>query len=115
MAVSTVRTLLASAARTTNGVSDSMGLAIDGASKVAIGVNITAFSGVSPTLDAVVQWSHDGGTSWLTPQPADSFTQAITAQGAIKVFDVKAPMARVVYSMTGTTPSFTFTVTAVGV
>lgn len=114
MPLGTVRTVLASAARTTTGSTAAFGLAEAGAERVAVGVSVTAVSGVSPTLDVALQWSHDGGTTWLPAQSADSFTQVTAAAGAVKVFEVKGPLFRVAYTVAGTTPSFTFSVTAVG-
>lgn len=72
-------------------------------------VNVTAASGTTPTLDLAVQWSVDG-TNWAPAETPDSFSQ-ITATGAkVKSFTVKAPSYRVVWTIGGTTPSFTFTV-----
>lgn len=113
MALGAVRTVLPSAERTASGNSGGIGLAVEGASKVAVGVSVTAVAGVTPTLDVALQWSHDGVT-WLPAQAADSFTQVTAVAGAVKVFDVKGPWLRAAYTMAGTTPSFTFSVTAVG-
>lgn len=114
MALGAVRTVLPSSARTASGNSGGVGLAVDGASKVAVGVSVTAVDGVTPTLDVALQWSHDDGVTWLPAQAADSFTQVTAVAGEVKVFDVKGPLLRAAYTIAGTTPSFTFSVTAVG-
>jgi hypothetical protein len=51
----------------------------------------------------------DGGTTFATPDgTADAFT-ALTAAGVkVKQFALKAPHYRLVWTITGTTPSFTF-------
>lgn len=105
-------TIVSSAARTTSGDSGSVGEArTDGLSLL---VDVTAASGTTPTLDLVVDWSHDG-TNWFVAQPADSFTQITAATKAVKRFDVKAKFYRVRWTIAGTTPSFTFAVHQVGV
>lgn len=114
MALGSTKTVLASAARTATGTSSGLGLATEPSSKVAIGLDVTAVSGTSPTLDIAVEWSHDGST-WLAAQSADTFTQATAATAAVKVFDVKGQHLRVAYTIGGTAPSFTFSVTAVSV
>lgn len=112
MALGSVKTVLSSAARTATGNSNGVGLAVESPVKIAVGLTVTAVGGVSPTLDVAVQWSHDGST-WLAAQSADSFTQVTAATAAVKVFEVKGPLFRVSYTVAGTTPSFTFAVTAV--
>lgn len=77
---------------------------------LAILLNVTAASGTTPSLAVEVQWSHDG-TVWSSASPQDTFT-AITATGSVvKNFQVKGRFARLSYTITGTTPSFTFTAT----
>lgn len=72
-------------------------------------VNVTAASGTTPTLDLAVQWSVDG-TTWAPAETPDAFTQITTTGAKVKTFTVKAPSYRVVWTIGGTTPSFTFTV-----
>lgn len=109
MAYESVATVIASAARTTTGVS--AGVAING---IAPAVNLTidcpTVSGTTPTLDLTVEWSPDGGTTWAVHDTADSFTQITAAKTVVKRFAVKAPMYRVRWTIAGTTPSFTFSV-----
>lgn len=70
-------------------------------------VNVTAVSGTSPSCTFSIEWSPDGVT-FGQGDPADVFT-AITA-GAVKAkqFAVKMPFFRLVWTISGTTPSFTF-------
>lgn len=106
------REVVASAARTTSG--DSGRLRPGGpveygtADTVALMVNVTAASGTSPSMSVSVEWSVDG-TTYAVGDPADAFTSAFTAVAArVRTFEVKAPFYRVVWALTGTSPSFTF-------
>lgn len=74
--------------------------------------NVTAVSGTTPSMTLSMQWSDDSGTTWFNADPADAFT-AITATGqVVKQFTIKAPAFRVKWTITGTTPSFTFALNA---
>lgn len=97
--------LAASAARTTSGASAAMELS--NARRVAVLVDVTAVSGTTPSMTVTVEWSHDGAT-WFTADPADGMTAITAASKVVKAFDVKAPQCRLVWTITGTTPSFTF-------
>jgi hypothetical protein len=57
-----------------------------------------------------VEWSLDGGTTFGPADPVDAFTAVTNVATGVKVklFDVKGPHYRVVWTITGTTPSFTF-------
>lgn len=97
---------VASAARTTNGNSATLDPGEAG-STLCLLVAVTAMSGVGPSLALSVEWSMDG-TVWAVAETADTFT-AITATGnKAKTFTRKAPLYRIVWAITGTTPSFTF-------
>jgi len=97
-------------------------------------VAVSAVSGTTPTLACQLQWSYDGGTNWLNYGPAtgtltaagtivigcfpsnwsDATSQTLAAftTGATVSKFINAPMPRtmrVVYTITGTTPSFTLT------
>lgn len=79
-------------------------------SNLSVLVNATAVSGTTPSLTVEVVWSHDG-TTFASAATPDTFT-AITATGAVvKQFPVKGRYARLKYTITGTTPSFTVTAT----
>lgn len=103
------RSVVASAARTATGSSSAVGnTSPDEVLNVL--ANVTAVSGTSPSLTLSVEWSMDG-TTFAQGDPADALT-AITAAGVkAKQFPRKAPFYRVVWTISGTTPSFTFDVT----
>ncbi len=63
-------------------------------------------NGTTPTLDVVIQTSHDG-TTWRT---AHTFTQA-TATGTQRASFTVDRFVRASWTVDGTTPSFTFAVT----
>lgn len=97
---------LPSAARTTNANSNGVQIQAN-ADTIALLVNVTAASGTTPSMALAVQWSNDGLT-WAAADPADVFT-AITATGVVvKTFGVKGNQVRLAWTLTGTTPSFTF-------
>lgn len=100
-------TIVASAARTASGNGDAVAT---NANQINLLVNVTAVAGTTPTLDLKLQYSHDGGTSWADAEAADTFTQITAAKVVAKRFDVKGPHYRVVWTIGGTTPSFTFTI-----
>jgi len=65
---------------------------------------VTAATGTTPTLDLTVQTSPDA-TNWYT---AGTFAQKTTAATERKIFPVDR-YVRIVQTVGGTTPSFTFT------
>lgn len=95
-----------SAARTANG--NGNGIYIGNAAlEFNVLLDVTAVSGTTPSLVIGVQWSTDGST-WFDADPADVMT-AVTAVGRkTKGFNVKGSWARITWTITGTTPSFTF-------
>lgn len=99
-------TLVASAARTITGAS----ALVDGwgaASKLRAQLNVTAASGTTPSLTVLIEDTLDG-TTWNT---VGSFA-AKTATGR-EVISVTTPFTdrmRVSWTISGTTPSFTFDV-----
>jgi hypothetical protein len=97
---------VASAARTTNGSSAVVAVPAN-VDNLAFLVNCTASSGTTPNLAIAVQWSNDG-TTWAAGDPADGFTALTTTGVVVKAFAVKASQARLSWTITGTTPSFTF-------
>ncbi len=110
------REIVASAARTTAGDSGALFPGADGgvvaatAKAVALAVDVTAVSGAGATLALTVEWSNDG-TTWHVGDPVDEFTDITATGSVVKRFDVKAQQYRLVWAITGTTPSFTFAVT----
>ena len=98
---------LASAARTTT----ANGTAFDTADVESINGSlvVSAASGTTPTLDVILQTTADG-TNYYT---VGAFTQKteITAAEA-KVFGPLGTLSRWRWTIGGTTPSFTFAITA---
>lgn len=101
-------TVVPSAARTTNGNSGQIRPTGDGET-LAFHVSVTAASGTGPSLALSVEWSNDG-TNWAVPETADTFTAITAAVQRVKTFERKAMFYRLVWAITGTTPSFTFSV-----
>lgn len=102
--------LVASAARTTTGNSGAL-TGWEFASVLRAQLDVTAASGTTPTLDVVIADTLDG-TNWNT---IGTFTQKVTT--GRQVIDITTPFAdavRVSWIIAGTTPSFTFSVTAYG-
>lgn len=98
-----------SAARTTTGNSGAIGC--EKGLQLNLLVEVTAASGTTPTLDFTVEWSMDG-TNFAAAQAADSFTQITAATvRTVKQFAVKGTSFRLVWTIAGTTPSFTFAAT----
>lgn len=105
MPSSTSITLAASAARTSSGAGASVDLG--SASTVDLAIQVTAVSGTTPTLDLALQTSDDGA-AW---QPLES-TARIVAPGRRKVRAAGSlRYVRVSWTIGGTSPSFTFSVT----
>jgi len=101
--------LVPSAARTATG--NSGALTTNGANGVLdLEINVTAVSGTSPSMALEVQWSDDGTNFGSVDGTKDTFA-AITASGTVvKQLQVKGLYAQIVWTLTGTTPSFTFSV-----
>lgn len=97
----------ASAAQTTS--TQTAAIACENARNLNVLVDCTAASGTTPSLVVSVEWSHDG-TSWFAADPADVMTAITAASKRVKSFAVKAPQARIVQTITGTTPSLTYEV-----
>lgn len=95
----------ASGAKTATGNGTAQGA--PSGSRLAVALDVTAVSGTSPTMTVSVQWSHDGST-WHDGDAADAFTTITAAAKKVKMFDQKAPFYRLLWTIGGTTPSFTF-------
>lgn len=100
--------VVASAARTATGQTDA--LRCGGARNLNLLVDVTAASGTSPSLTVSVEWSPDGGVTWYPADTPDAFAAITATKKAAKQFTVKAPDYRIVWTITGTTPSFTFAI-----
>lgn len=100
-----------SGARTATGNSGPLGL-IQGGKDLAVLADVTVVSGTSPSMTLSVEWSQDGGTTFGQADPADAFTAITAAATKAKTFAVKGNSYRIVWTITGTTPSFTFSIRA---
>jgi len=96
-----------SAARTTSGNSGALRLD-PSADNVNVAVFVTAVGG-TPNLVLSVEWSNDG-TTFAAADVADAMTAITTAVNRVKSFPIKGLFVRLVWTITGTTPSFTFSV-----
>lgn len=99
-------TALASAARTASGTTD-FGAAPGEHTELLIYIDATAASGTSPSLTVTYQSSPDSVT-WFD----NTAGGAITAAGKqlIKVPNCAGSFGRISHAVSGTTPSFTFSV-----
>lgn len=109
--------IVESAARTTSGQSDSQKIKLDGLqpSKLGIVVNASVVTGTTPSATFEVEWSHDGTTFGAADGTADTFAAITAASAKAKQVTVKGPFWRLKWTITGTTPSFTFSAVAVEV
>ena len=98
-------TPVASAARTTS--SNSGALDASGIRTVSLLLDVTAASGTTPTLNVSVEESDDG-TTWRS---VGAFAQKTAVSNERKSFAIAGDYYRVVWTVGGTTPSFTFSVT----
>jgi hypothetical protein len=97
---------VASAARTSTGNSSVISVATGGGLSGLIAV--TAASGTNPTLDVTLEESYDNGTTWQQVWAAPRITGISTV--AIPPM-LTAGLRRWVWTVAGTTPSFTFAIT----
>jgi hypothetical protein len=103
-----IQTVVPSAARTTSGNSSAIPVH---AGTLGIGLAVTAVSGTSPSMTVNIEWSYDG-TNFAVGETTDGFA-AITANKVTnRAVTVRAPYYRLAWTITGTTPSFTFSATA---
>jgi hypothetical protein len=91
------------------------------AAGATIVINMGTVSGTSPTLIAKIQGSADGGTTWFDVPGAVTPTISASGQYLLHVYPGVTPVAnaavsfplprtwRLVYTIGGTTPSFTLT------
>lgn len=112
------RTVVASSAKTTTGNSGVISLAdvlrveageLD-VDAINLLVDVTAVSGTTPTLDLTIEWSHNGTDFAVVDGTADTFTQVTAAAKRVKRFTLKGTDYRIVWTIAGTTPSFTFAI-----
>jgi hypothetical protein len=103
----TFQTFLAtSSARTTTGQGSAVSTGVEQAQVAKL--DVTAASGTTPSLTVLIEESPNGSTGWSTHS---SFTARSTTGS--QVIDLKKrsqPFLRASWTITGTTPSFTFSV-----
>lgn len=104
-----LNTFAASAARTATG--NSGAFAVGGATQIGVGVVVTAVSGTSPSMTLSIEWSFDG-TNFGAGETATTFAAITAAKTTHQFVAVRAPYFRLVWTITGTTPSFTFSATS---
>ncbi len=107
MAYTSKVTFLSSAARTSSGQSVELNLSYG--DEVLVFLDVTAVSGTSPTLDVKVQTKGPDG-KWYE---IASFAQKTAAGNEAKAITNYGEILRVAYTIGGTTPSVTFSVTGV--
>jgi hypothetical protein len=108
--------VVTSAARTTTGNSGALSLPAyqpgwpsSVGEDLAVLIDVTAVSG-TPNLVLSVEWSLDAGVTFAQSDPADQMTAITTASTKVKTFQIKAPVYRLVWTITGGTPSLTFSI-----
>lgn len=103
-------TLVPSAARTTSG--SQVSTADYGPyDQLRAQVNVTAASGTTPNLAVVIEDSADGGVTWNTVGTFAAKTAV--ARETISINGWTGRRLRCSWAITGTTPSFTFSVSIV--
>ena len=107
MARTSYVTLLPSAARTSSGNSGAFNLYDH--DELLVFLNVTSVSGSSPTLDVKVQ-TQDPSGEWYE---LASFTQRTATGKEAKAVTCFGENIRITYIIGGSSPSFTFSVTAV--
>lgn len=107
MSYTTYHTLLPSAARTTSGESGVIDLGF--ADEAIVFLDVTAVSGTAPTLDVKIQVADPNGAYY----DLASFTQVTAVGRQARQISNFGQKAKIVYTIGGTTPSFTFSVTAI--
>jgi len=100
------RKVAASAAKTSSGAT--AGVAVSSAT-TTLGVDVTAFAGTSPTVNFAVEWSFDN-VNWGAGESPITFAQMTGAKSSHVTVQTRAPFVRLVWTIGGTTPSFTFAV-----
>jgi len=107
MTVAISKQILPSAARTATFVSGPF--AVERGS-LKFGLDVTAASGSTPTLDIEVEHSSDGGGTWQSAGTPDDFTQAVAATQEFLTVVPRAALYRLNCVIAGGSPSFTFRV-----
>lgn len=105
-----VYTVVPSQTKTATGTSPA--LVMGYAPNINLEVNVSAVSGTSPSMTLSLQWSNDGVNFGNVDGTPDAFA-AITAAGTVvKQVSAKGLYMQVVWTISGTNPSFTFSIIA---
>lgn len=110
-----------SSARTTSGNGAAL-INYSGAKGLSVWVNVTAVSGTTPSCTFRLQWSPDNGTTWIDWDTTNLQSTAVTGVATVllKVGQAQVNAAnatkqdhiprqvRLAWTISGTTPSFTF-------
>lgn len=83
---------------------------VHNAEAIALYTNVTAASGTTPTLDIKIQDSPDGSTWYDVPSFANTqfTTTGSERKAAPNVGEKLGPFIRLVWTLGGTSPDFTF-------
>ena len=100
-----LQTISASSAKTATG--NTAAIDTSDSRTLNIGVNVTAVSGTTPSCTFSVEWSYDGTNFGAGESPA-TFAAITATKNTSQTFPVRAPYYRLVWTISGTTPSFTF-------
>jgi len=103
-------TLVASAARTTTGNTGNI-FGYGAATSLRVLLDVSAASGTTPSLTVLVEDSFDGGTNWNTIGTFAAKTAV--SREALNITTPLSELIRVSWTITGTTPSFTFSVNTI--
>jgi hypothetical protein len=99
--------IVAKAARTVNG--DSGWVDLGDVKELIAQLDADAGTGTSPTLDVRFQTSWNGSDATAIDAPSGAFTQVTSAASAqIKSLTVMHRYAKVMWTISGTSPSFNF-------
>lgn len=124
--------LLASAAQIATG--NGGGIAVGNLKELTVYVDLTAISGTAPLLDVWLQSSSDGGTNWYdmlyeagsmdaaanaVPGSSSTWSRDVLSgvsatSRATAIYKSFGDLVRVRWVISGTTPSFTFSVKSIG-
>ncbi len=79
--------------------------------EILLWLDVTVITGTTPTLDVSVEWSMDGGASFIAPASAQAFAQVLEVVGPqVLAFPVLGDAYRLVYNVGGASPDYTFSV-----
>lgn len=102
-------TVLPSAARTATSTAE-LGGSVNEFDSVDLFIDVTAVTGTSPSMTITYQASPDGGTTYYDGVASTAITAA--GRQIVTVSSKLGALARISYAISGTTPSFTFSVIA---